>query len=169
VGGGGRDGGACAQQSRVGLVHVWHLWQRRRRASSTQRRVALPSAEPLNKTELVELRVYVRQGGKLKYELDGLRWKSSLTANDGSGEGPPPGELLAGAGAGARGVSPLQATSGWSRRGPLHQADQAPLPCLRVLCPSLRHFHHVRLASQAGGRRTPVEQAPACRVHAQGA
>ena len=25
-------------------------------------------------TELVELRVYVRKGGKLKYELDGLRW-----------------------------------------------------------------------------------------------
>jgi hypothetical protein len=41
-------------------------------------------------TELVELRVFVRKGGKLKYELDGLRWKSSLS-DDGSGEGPPPG------------------------------------------------------------------------------
>ncbi|KAI8471661.1 MAG: hypothetical protein J3K34DRAFT_416367 [Monoraphidium minutum] len=41
-------------------------------------------------TELVELRVYVRKGGKLKYELDGLRWKSSY-ADDGSGEGPPTG------------------------------------------------------------------------------
>lgn len=41
-------------------------------------------------TELVELRVYVRKGGKLKYELDGLRWKSSY-ADDGSGEGPPIG------------------------------------------------------------------------------
>eukprot|EP00775_Hariotina_reticulata_P011277 gene11276-11426_t len=41
-------------------------------------------------TELVELRVFVRKGGKLKYELDGLRWKSSY-ADDGSGEGPPTG------------------------------------------------------------------------------
>lgn len=29
-------------------------------------------------------------GGKLKYELDALRWKSSV-CDDGSGEGPPPG------------------------------------------------------------------------------
>jgi hypothetical protein len=43
-----------------------------------------------NTTELVELRVYVRKGGKLKYELDGLRWKSSIS-DDGSGQGPPPG------------------------------------------------------------------------------
>jgi hypothetical protein len=41
-------------------------------------------------TELVELRVFVRKGGKLKYELDGLRWKSSYV-DDGSGEGPPSG------------------------------------------------------------------------------
>jgi hypothetical protein len=50
----------------------------------------LPAAESPTKTELVELRVYVRKGGKLKYELDGLRWKSSIS-DDGSGEGPPPG------------------------------------------------------------------------------
>jgi hypothetical protein len=31
------------------------------------------------------------QGGKLKYELDGLRWKSSI-CDDGTGEGPPTGE-----------------------------------------------------------------------------
>ena len=31
------------------------------------------------------------QGGKLKYELDGLRWKSSIS-DDGTGEGPPTGE-----------------------------------------------------------------------------
>jgi hypothetical protein len=43
-----------------------------------------------NTTEAVELRVYVRKGGKLKYELEGLRWRSSY-ADDGSGEGPPPG------------------------------------------------------------------------------
>eukprot|EP00882_Tetradesmus_deserticola_P010887 GHRQ01011507.1.p1 GENE.GHRQ01011507.1~~GHRQ01011507.1.p1 ORF type:complete len:301 (+),score=100.36 GHRQ01011507.1:812-1714(+) len=48
------------------------------------------AAESATKTELVELRVYVRKGGKLKYELDGLRWKSSV-CDDGSGEGPPPG------------------------------------------------------------------------------
>ncbi len=30
------------------------------------------------KTEVVELRAYVRKGGKLKYELDGVRWKSSF-------------------------------------------------------------------------------------------
>lgn len=46
--------------------------------------------ENATKTELAELRVYVRKGGKLKYELDGLRWKSSIS-DDGSGEGPPPG------------------------------------------------------------------------------
>lgn len=44
------------------------------------------------KAELVELRAFVRKGGKLKYELDGLRWKTSY-AKDGSGEGPPPGIL----------------------------------------------------------------------------
>jgi len=42
------------------------------------------------KAELTELRAYVRKGGKLKYELDGVRWKSSY-AKDGTGEGPPPG------------------------------------------------------------------------------
>lgn len=36
------------------------------------------------------LLVYVRKGGKLKYELDGLRWKSSYS-DDGTGEGPPTG------------------------------------------------------------------------------
>jgi hypothetical protein len=50
----------------------------------------LLAAESATKTELVELRVYVRKGGKLKYELDGLRWKSSIS-DDGSGEGPPTG------------------------------------------------------------------------------
>ncbi|WIA43695.1 hypothetical protein OEZ86_010127 [Tetradesmus obliquus] len=48
------------------------------------------AVESATKTELVELRVFVRKGGKLKYELDGLRWKSSV-CDDGSGEGPPPG------------------------------------------------------------------------------
>jgi len=28
--------------------------------------------------KLVELRVFVRKGGKLKYELDGLRWKAPM-------------------------------------------------------------------------------------------
>jgi len=46
--------------------------------------------ESPSKTEAVELRVYVRKGGKLKYELDGLRWKSSYS-DDGTGEGPPTG------------------------------------------------------------------------------
>ncbi|WIA43694.1 hypothetical protein OEZ86_010126 [Tetradesmus obliquus] len=32
-------------------------------------------------------------GSKLKYELDGLRWKSSVCDN-GSGEGPPPGIFM---------------------------------------------------------------------------
>mmetsp|Transcript_8632 Transcript_8632/g.21570 ORF Transcript_8632/g.21570 Transcript_8632/m.21570 type:complete len:100 (-) Transcript_8632:922-1221(-) len=40
------------------------------------------------KTELVELRAYVRKGGKLNYELDGLRWKTSYKEG---GEGPPTG------------------------------------------------------------------------------
>eukprot|EP00878_Enallax_costatus_P019515 GHUV01020589.1.p1 GENE.GHUV01020589.1~~GHUV01020589.1.p1 ORF type:complete len:228 (+),score=51.35 GHUV01020589.1:1454-2137(+) len=48
------------------------------------------AAESPTKTELVELRVFVRKGGKLKYELDGLRWKSYVV-DDGSGEGPPVG------------------------------------------------------------------------------
>eukprot|EP00879_Flechtneria_rotunda_P005218 GHRR01005501.1.p1 GENE.GHRR01005501.1~~GHRR01005501.1.p1 ORF type:complete len:310 (+),score=72.49 GHRR01005501.1:1280-2209(+) len=48
------------------------------------------NGENPTKTELVELRVYVRKGGKLKYELDGVRWKSSY-ADDGSGQGPPTG------------------------------------------------------------------------------
>eukprot|EP00877_Chromochloris_zofingiensis_P009355 jgi/Chrzof1/4673/Cz14g22100.t1 len=48
------------------------------------------ASESATKTELVELKVYVRKGGKLKYELDGLRWKSSYS-DDGTGEGPPPG------------------------------------------------------------------------------
>ena len=51
---------------------------------------ARQDAESPTTTQLVELRVFVRKGGKLKYELDGLRWKSSY-ADDGSGEGPPPG------------------------------------------------------------------------------
>jgi hypothetical protein len=50
----------------------------------------LLAAESATKTELIELRVYVRKGGKLKYELDGLRWKSSIS-DDGSGKGPPTG------------------------------------------------------------------------------
>lgn len=53
------------------------------------------AGESPSKTELVELRVFVRKGGKLKYELDGLRWKSSY-ADDGSGEGPPTGGCMAG-------------------------------------------------------------------------
>jgi hypothetical protein len=57
------------------------------------------AAEPGGKTELVELRVFVRKGGRLKYELDGLRWKSSI-CDDGSGEGPPTGASLRGGGGG---------------------------------------------------------------------
>jgi hypothetical protein len=49
-----------------------------------------PAVETSTSTELVELKVYVRKGGKLKYTLDGLRWKSEFV-QDGSGEGPPPG------------------------------------------------------------------------------
>lgn len=48
------------------------------------------SIETTSNTELVELWAYVRNGGKLKYTLDGLRWKSEFSS-DGSGEGPPPG------------------------------------------------------------------------------
>ncbi|KAG1658019.1 hypothetical protein FOA52_010260 [Chlamydomonas sp. UWO 241] len=49
-----------------------------------------PATERTTTTELVELRCYVRKGGKLKYTLDGLRWKSEFTDNE-TGEGPPPG------------------------------------------------------------------------------
>jgi hypothetical protein len=57
--------------------------------------------ESATKTELVELRVYVRKGGKLKYELDGLRWKSSIS-DDGSGEGPPTGVCVGVCGGGSK-------------------------------------------------------------------
>eukprot|EP00199_Chlamydomonas_sp_CCMP681_P002952 CAMPEP_0119103750 /NCGR_PEP_ID=MMETSP1180-20130426/2127_1 /TAXON_ID=3052 ORGANISM="Chlamydomonas cf sp, Strain CCMP681" /NCGR_SAMPLE_ID=MMETSP1180 /ASSEMBLY_ACC=CAM_ASM_000741 /LENGTH=305 /DNA_ID=CAMNT_0007088329 /DNA_START=27 /DNA_END=944 /DNA_ORIENTATION=- len=51
---------------------------------------SLFAKEEGGKTELVEMRAYVRKGGKLKFELDGVRWKSSLT-DDETGEGPPTG------------------------------------------------------------------------------
>ncbi|KAL6765096.1 hypothetical protein V8C86DRAFT_2461198 [Haematococcus lacustris] len=51
---------------------------------------SLFSPEEGRTAQLVELRAYVRNGGKLKYELDGVRWKSSFT-KDGSGQGPPTG------------------------------------------------------------------------------
>jgi hypothetical protein len=48
--------------------------------------------EKSGRTLLVWLRAYVRKGGKLKYELDGLRWKSSYTdEGDPEGQGPPSG------------------------------------------------------------------------------
>lgn len=47
-------------------------------------------AEEGGKAELVELRAFVRKGGKLLYELDGLRWRSSYD-DSGRGEGPPTG------------------------------------------------------------------------------
>ncbi len=37
---------------------------------------------------LVELRAFVRKGGQLKYELEGVRWKSSFAPG---GTGPPTG------------------------------------------------------------------------------
>ncbi len=48
-----------------------------------------PETESSSTTDLVELRAFVRKGGKLKYTLDGLRWTSEFTKE--GGEGPPPG------------------------------------------------------------------------------
>ncbi|KAF5837472.1 hypothetical protein DUNSADRAFT_4274 [Dunaliella salina] len=46
------------------------------------------STEEGGRAELVELRAYVRKGGKLKYVQDGLRWKTSYAEG---GDGPPTG------------------------------------------------------------------------------